>query len=84
MSAFPKEQLPPVWNADLVRIERHGGRSSDQWRVVGQWAHSSIGRDIANKRFARFKERMRQGGLRMMVGDKEVLLYTAPRLRTLW
>lgn len=63
------------------RVERHGGRSTDKWRVVYSGPDEARARAV----FTRERERMRQGGVQLVGPDGKVVASSwAPRLRTRW
>ena len=62
-------------------VERHSGRSGDQWRTV------YIGKeDEARRLYQQQREALRQGTVRLFhTGDTAIVAETsAPRLRTRW
>lgn len=62
------------------RVLRHGGRSSDSWRVAFDGD-----REAAERAYQRLYEAMRQGGVRLVDAEGRVLKGAwAPRLRTRW
>jgi hypothetical protein len=62
------------------RVERHGGRADDLWRVVFEGSEAE-----AKTEFAMRWEDVRQGGLRLIDSQgNQARLLTAPRLRTRW
>lgn len=62
-------------------VMRHGGRSTDKWRV----AHEFGNHQMADEKFEAIKKNMRQGGLSLIdpMGI-ELRHYEAPLLRTRW
>jgi|GEM_PF-2969866 len=64
----------------LWTVWRHGGRSSDVWRAVYAGERAQ-----AEARYWREREKMRQGGVRLMDPEGRVVMSDwAPRLRTRW
>ena len=63
------------------RVERHGGRRTDRWRVVAAYIREANGR----WKFNELKAEMRQGGVRLYRPDGELAdEVVAPALRTRW
>lgn len=70
---------PP--SSSLWCVLRHGGRSTDDWRVVFS------GRDelTAREQYAKAALALRQGGVELVSPDNVVTARTiGPRLRTRW
>lgn len=64
----------------IYEITRHGGYSYNNWRVVFRTEDE----EEAKKRFWEERDKMRQGGVRLMKDGQVLLEVTAPRLRTRW
>lgn len=63
------------------QVLRHGGRSTDFWRVLYSGPDEARARAV----YSREKERLRQGEVRLVGPDgKVVSRQWAPRLRTRW
>jgi hypothetical protein len=68
--------VPGFW-----AVMRHGGRSTDVWRVAFQFGNSPM----AVEKFEEIKKNMRQGGLSLIDPyGIEHRHYEAPLLRTRW
>jgi hypothetical protein len=62
------------------RVERHGGRRGDGWRLVYEGEE-----ERARREYEKLYEAMRQGGVRLLQpGGRTELITTSPRLRTRW
>ena len=64
------------------RIERHGGRSNNAWRVVYRSDSPIKAKDKYNALWLK----VRQGGIRLISSEDEKVLveYSAPLLRRAW
>jgi hypothetical protein len=71
--------------AGPVLLRRHGGRSTDVWRIVA----TPTTLERANEKFVKLNEAMRQGGVALYGADEQgvrriLRIATAPRLRSRW
>lgn len=64
----------------MWRVERHGGRSTDRFRVIIETDNEQKARQV----YLREYRKMRQGAIRLLQDDKIVMRYEAPLLRTRW
>jgi hypothetical protein len=64
------------------RVERHGGRVDNDWRLV--FKTDELGK--AQEKYNKFAETIRQGGVRILLEDSKIVIceYSAPRIRSKW
>jgi hypothetical protein len=61
-------------------VQRHGGKQSDHWREVYRSNYEQAARTAYEMQI----EKMRQGTVRLLHGDKIITSQWAPTLRTQW